>query len=143
MRSIALTAIALALLSGCYSFGQAPRFGQARVAPERVAPGTTALITVGMDDTYGIVHRVEGVVPVEPPVRIPLYDNGEHGDAEAGDGVWSYAVEVPDIAPPGSSEITFTAYTEDGLPVEVRTRDRRVVELQTALPFTIENPGER
>ncbi len=142
MRKTILFSISLLALSGCFTFGQAPEIGQAEVTPSVLAPDSSGLITVVINDAHNIVDRVEGVVQVEPPVRIPLYDDGTHGDAEAGDGAWSIQVPVPGDAPAGNYEIVFTAYTDDGLPVEVRGRDRKVVVLRTSLPFVIAKPGE-
>jgi len=142
MRGLVFSAIAVAALSGCYTFGQAPRMGQVQVTPGVLSPGSTGLITVAISDSYDIVDRVKGMVQVEPPIPIPLYDDGTHGDVEAGDGLWSFSVPVPIDAPVGEYEIVFTAYTDDGLPVEVRTKEREVVALQAGLPFVIAYPKE-
>lgn len=132
----------LVLLAGCHTFGGAPRIQSATVTPEVLAPDSTGLIRVALDDAYGLVRRVEGEVAVEPPVRIPLFDDGTHGDEKAADGIWSYEVKVPFNAPPGSHEVVFTAYGADGLPVEVRTKEEGVVPLQAGIPVVVAYPKE-
>lgn len=38
------------------------------------------------------------------PNQIPMYDDGTHGDAEAGDGLWTLQVELPYFEPLGADQ---------------------------------------
>jgi len=73
----------------------------------------------GMFITGGVHEDTEGMSMEESsaasaligdwePNRVPLFDDGTQGDAEAGDGVWTLVVEMPVLEPPVKLEYKYT-----------------------------------
>lgn len=135
--SLTFALAALAALAGCNSLGGVPEFTSSQIAPQTLHPGDTALITIAVKDKNDIVHSVVGMVKEEPDLKLTLRDNGEEGDVQAGDGTWSLAVQVPLEAPPGSFNLTFTAYRSDGVPVPIRRDDGTIDSLTVEMPLII------
>ena len=46
--------------AGCHLISGTPALDHARITPEDLKPGDTAVITVEVKDRHGIVQRVEG-----------------------------------------------------------------------------------
>ncbi len=113
------------------------------MTPSDLKPGTTAVITVEVNDRFGIVDRVDGIVKEDPRLTFALRDDGvTPGDAKAGDGVWSLQVEVPFQAAPGEYELELTAYNSSGEVLLVRNAEGDTVPLTVSIPVSIRLPQE-
>ena len=128
LRSVALVGLALALFSGCATTKQ-PALTEAKVVPARLAPGEGAIICVTVVDPQGIIAVVNATVREYPEISYDLNDSGEEGDEVAGDGLWTFAVEVPGGAPPGEYNWDFEAYDADGNLVKVTTETGETITL--------------
>lgn len=135
----------LCLLVGCNTLGRQPQLMEAQITPSTLRPGDSALITVKVKDKYDIVCDVVGVIREDQRQKFRLRDDGQPPhDTTAGDGIWSFMVDVPFLAPPGQFTLEFTALDSRGNPVIVKTRDGAVPLKQTcifAIHFPPENAG--
>jgi hypothetical protein len=95
----------------------------ARSDPAKLSPGDDGLILVRVIDTQGVVAAVTATVREYPTMVLDLNDAGTEGDKVAGDGIWSFAVEVPGGAPAGVYNWDFAAYDANGNPVKVTTKE--------------------
>ena len=128
---------AMPLLAGCNSMGGVPQFVGAVISPIELHPGDTALVTIDVKDKNGIIDAISGVIDEEPSRSLKLHDDGQEGDLKAGDSTWSLAVKVPLQAPPGTFNLTFTAYRSDGVAVPVRGNDGTIESLAVHMPLVI------
>ena len=90
----------LAALAGCATSSRQPSMKEARIQPEHLEPGDTAIITVEVADRFNIVQRVEGLVKEDRTITFKLRDDGITPDKKAGDNIWTIQVDVPFNAPP-------------------------------------------
>lgn len=127
----------ISLLAGCNSLGGVPEFTDAGISPLALHPGDTALVTIDVKDKNNIVAAVVGTIAEAPDRKLKLHDDGEEGDVKPGDGTWSLAVQVPLEAPPGTFNLTFTAYRSDGVAVPIRHKDGTIDALSVSMPLTI------
>jgi hypothetical protein len=139
---LGLLLVAVLALAGCNHLAGQPQFRAAAVTPPILAPDSSGIITVKVDDPHGIVARVEGVVRENEDIRLPFRDDGQGEDETAGDGVWSIRVDVPFETPPGEFALVVTAYRDDGQPILVRQKDAGAVPMATTLPVVIRYPEE-
>lgn len=116
-----MAAVALVVaVGGCNTAGRQPKLRNAEISPSQLSPNDSALITVNVVDKHDVVERVVGVVQEDPRAEFTLRDDGTMGDVAAGDGVWSFKVDVPVTAPPGAFTLVITAYNAEGEAVLVR-----------------------
>lgn len=134
-RTLALGTLTLA--AGCNSLGGVPEFKASAIAPEALHPGDTALITIDVKDKNGIIDSIVGAVKEEPGIKLTLRDDGQEGDVKAGDGTWSLAVIVPLEGPPGTYQLSFTAYRSDGVAVPIRGEGGEIAPLSVEFPLVI------
>jgi len=147
MRSCVAVAAAVFVVyaaQGCATQARQPKLNNAMLAPETVYPGYEgALLTVELRDPDGIVDRIDWVVEGYEDQVFTLNDEGERGDAAAGDGVWSMRVDVPFNTPKGAYRVTLRAYDSEGRPIIVRGPDDGRVPLTTSLTAVVEYPPEQ
>jgi hypothetical protein len=88
------------------------------VSPSTTPPGAPVLLTVTVADPE---HQVDTIAAWlrDTSVTLDLHDNGQDGDALAGDGIWSATLLVPQATPVGSYTVTFSAYNAKGDPILV------------------------
>ncbi|MBI2423956.1 MAG: hypothetical protein HYV27_14080 [Candidatus Hydrogenedentes bacterium] len=134
---LALLSVTL-ILGGCNTLASAPEFRGAKISPDQLYPGDSALITVEVKDREAIIQRIEGVVKEDPRITFKLRDDGVDPDEKAGDGIWTLRVDVPPVAPSGEFLLEFTAYSSGGYPVEVHDANKNVVPLKDSLPIVIQ-----
>jgi hypothetical protein len=134
-------ALMVAILAGCNTYGRQPRVRQALIEPAELHPGDTALISVQIEDRFGIVKRVEGVVREDPRITFQLRDDGVEPDLKAGDGIWILPVDVPFQAPPGKFTLDVTAYRSDGEAIVVRDEKENAVVLGSSFEMLILFPA--
>lgn len=137
LKSLVLASAVFSLLAGCNSLGGVPQFKSSQIAPQDLHPGDTALITIDVKDKNNIIHSIVGVVKEAPDIKLPLHDDGTEGDVKAADGTWSLAVQVPPKVPPGSFNLTFTAYRSDGVAVPIRDDAGNISSLTAGMPLEI------
>ncbi len=113
--------VVLALGAGCAR--QRLAMMDARSDPAKLSPGDEGLVCVLVLDTQAVVAAVTASVREYPTMVVDLNDNGEEGDKVAGDGVWSFAIEVPEAASAGVYNWDFAAYDANGNPVKVTTEE--------------------
>jgi alpha-L-fucosidase len=89
-----------------------PRLADARIRPASIRIGEHVVGTVAVDDPARQVAAVEAVVAQAPDYMFRLNDAGENGDEVAGDGIWTFALDVD--APPGVYHIDFVAHGAAG-----------------------------
>ena len=134
--------LALVVLIGCNSLDRQPRLAEAAIVPATLSPGDTAIVTVTVtNDHFGIVDRVRAVVLEDPRMKFDLRDDGTAPDLEAGDGIWTMQVDVPDKAPAGDFVLQFTATTADGNPIPVRGAEGSEAPLSVTHAFSIQVVG--
>ena len=139
---IASALSALLTLSGCNTLSGEPTITRAAINPKVLEPGSSAVITLTVNDRHNAIERIEGVVLEDPRIAFRLRDDGQPPDEQAEDGVWSMQVDVPFQAPPGQFRLEFTAFGPDGMPVSVRDDQGRVVPLKETVPIIIQYPAE-
>ncbi|HOJ33972.1 MAG TPA: hypothetical protein PKY35_06785 [Candidatus Hydrogenedentes bacterium] len=133
----------LVVCSGCNTLSRQPQLMDAQITPSSLRPGDSALMTVRVKDKHDVVKDVVGIVREDQRQKFRLRDDGiAPHDTTAGDGVWSFLVDVPFLAPPGQFTLEFTALDSRGKPVLVKTREGTVPLRQTCT-FSIEFPKEQ
>ncbi len=141
MRLLTTLAVAI-VLSGCATTKQ-PMITSAAIIPNQLQPGDTAVISVQIEDKFGVVTRVEGVVKEDPTLNFKLLDDGQAPDAAAGDGIWTLEVAVPFNAPPGDFQFNLVAYDDSGSPVLIRDENGEVMTLNTNFTLNITIPPQQ
>lgn len=139
-------------LAGCATLGRGriPQMHNAKIEPDMLNLGDTAVITIEVADRLAIVTRVEGEVVEEQGlegaekrgrrIRFKLGDDGQPPDAAAGDGIWSLRVDVPFQAPPGDYTLKFIGYDLQGEVVLVPDQNGNDVPLSATFTVTILYP---
>ena len=135
-------ALALVAFGGCSTITQ-PRLGTPVISQSELSPGESTVITIDARDRSGAISRIEAVVMQDTRQKLPLYDDGQEPDVEAGDGIWSMRVKVPFMAPPGPYTLQITAYDEQGEVVLINTRDGETVPLMKVCRFVIAYPKDK
>jgi hypothetical protein len=136
-------AILLALaLTGCNTMGRQPKLQDATINPAALKPGDSATITVKVADKHKIVQRLVATVSEDQRMKFKLHDDGVAPDEKAGDGIWSYSVRVPFMAPPGSFTIEITAYNAKGEAINVRKGQKDVGPLTATCTWNIAYPPD-
>jgi len=120
MKKPGLILMVLVVITGC---AQQLAMMDARSDPAKLSPGDESLICVKVIDTQGVVAAVTATVREYPAISLDLNDSGEEGDKVAGDGVWSFAFDVPYEASSGEYNWDFEAFDADGDPVKVTTKE--------------------
>ncbi|HOE66336.1 MAG TPA: hypothetical protein PLO62_07400 [Candidatus Hydrogenedentes bacterium] len=108
-----------------------------RIEPVAVRPGESLKISTRIADPDRQVDTVGVTIPQLDGQTFDLYDNGSNGDAQAGDGIWSYAFTLPPTAAPGQYALNIVAYDKNGTPLLVKAADGRSRLLQAQAPFTV------
>ena len=126
---VAFVGLVVALVSGCATTAQQPALSDAKVVPAEASPGDKTLVQVKLVDPQGLVSVVVAPVREFPQISFDLKDNRENGDAVAGDGIWSHAMEIPPVAPAGEYTWDFEAYDADINALEVTGEDGETVPL--------------
>lgn len=103
----------------------------AKVEPAEAKPGASILVTVKVSDPDHLIDTIAATVDGMPG-SAELYDNGTHGDAAAGDGVWSGAIALVPQTAPGEHAISIAAFNAGGNPV------MKTVENQPPVPLKAE-----
>lgn len=96
------------------------------VSPNKVAPGKNVLLTVRVNDPQHAVDTVAATVGAMNGVSFDLYDNGSNGDKTAGDGVWSYQLQVPAGLTAKDYEINVAAFDAYGAPVMIEENGGKI-----------------
>lgn len=112
----------------------------AQILPVDLAPGDTAVITVRVEDKFGVVRRVEGVVKEDRTVKFEFQDSGVPPDADAGDEIWTIQVDVPFNAPPGTFEFEVTGYDDQDEVIVINDEHGEAAPLQTSFKLDIRYP---
>lgn len=121
-------------------------FSNLAVAPNAVAPGNTAAITVDLLDRKNQVDTVAAMLTNgSRKFLFDLYDNGTHGDETAGDSMWSVNVTIPATADPGPHTLQLSAYDTMGDPImldkESQTPLGMSVEMEILSPEDAQEPA--
>ncbi len=120
MKKTGLILIVFVVITGCAQ--QRLAMMDARSDPAKLSPGDESLICVRVIDTQDVVAAVTATVREYRAIILDLNDSGEQGDKVAGDGVWSFAFDVPYEAF-GQYNWDFEAFDDNGDPVKVATAD--------------------
>ena len=142
VRIIAVIASAL-VAAGCMSVPKRPAISSASIVPSDLKPGDSAVMTVEVQDKFGLVQRVEGIVKEDPTVLFQLQDDGIAPDKQAGDGIWSLQVDVPFNAPPGEFEVTVNTYNASGELILITNEEGEVSPLMASFGLIIRFPPDR
>lgn len=84
------------------------------VSPSEMGIGDKALFSVKLKAPDDAVQSVTVITSEAPDYRFYLNDNGENGDAKAGDGTWSFEVTVPGEAQPGPYVLEVKVLDKEG-----------------------------
>ena len=115
---------------------------QISVVPENpelnLKAGTTGTFTFKVTDNEGKIAAITGYIIEYPDFTLALNDNGESGDENAQDGIWSTEINVPGTAPSGKYNFVFEAFdsaqnsimtiTETGEEVKLTTKTVLIVK---------------
>lgn len=134
--------LAAALMAGCAATGGQPVMHSPQILPGDLKPGDTALITVQVDDKFGVVRKVEGVVKEDRTIKFNFTDNGVTPDATPNDGIWTIQVDVPFNAPPGTFEFEVSGYAGDDTLIVVDDKNGEAAPLTTSFKLEIRYPDE-
>ena len=121
MKKTGLILMVLVVSAGCAQ--QQLAMIDAGSDPAEFSPGDETIVSVRVIDTQCVVAAVTATVREYSAISLDLNDNGEEPDKVAGDGVWSFAFDVPGEAGPGQYNWDFEAFDADGDPVMVTTAD--------------------
>ncbi len=104
--------------------------------PASVKAGETVVVRTEVIDQQNAIDTLAATFG-KTAVTVDLHDNGEQGDATAGDGVWSGTLAVPPETRAGAHEITILAYDANGDPIMTLTADQRVTSLSAKTGLTV------
>ncbi|MCH7959443.1 MAG: hypothetical protein IID08_04905 [Candidatus Hydrogenedentes bacterium] len=104
---------------------------QATVIPAQARPGESVLVSVHVADPRGQIDTVAATLHGVNGFMFDLYDNGTHGDAIQGDGVWSYVLQIPTLAGASSYRVVVTAYDRSGDIIEFDNSEGESTPLTT------------
>lgn len=135
-----LAGLVAGLALGCNTLGRQPKMAEAQVSPARLAVNQEAIITVKLTDREAVVDRVIATVKEDPRIKMRLNDSAQGADETAGDGVWTLAVRVPPLAPPGAWTLEITAYDTGGNVVLTKQADGTVAPLMSTAEVVITYP---
>ena len=136
-------AILLAVaMAGCNTMGRQPKLQDATINPVALKPGDNAAITVKVVDKHKIVQRVVATVAEDQRMKFKLRDDGAAPDEKAGDGIWSYSVRVPFMAPPGNFTLEITAYNAKGEAINVKKGQKEIGPLTATCTWSITYPPD-
>lgn len=110
MRFI-ITILVLAGMAGCSS-ELAVR--KVTIDPPEPEVGGTATMMVTFKGHADQVASVRAVVEESSEIQYILNNNGENGDMKAGDKIWTYTVDVPYEAQPGTYHLRFVIRDVNG-----------------------------
>jgi hypothetical protein len=114
-----------------------PGLLNAKVEPAAAKPGDTVLIAVQVKDPEHVVDTVAAMIEGMDG-SAELYDNGSHGDATAGDGVWSGSVALKPPIAPGEHVIHVSAFNAAGSLATTKTGDQAPVPLTAQTKITVQ-----
>lgn len=117
MRKITLLMTAI-LFAGCSKNPQI-QIISAKLQPEVASVGEKVRIEVQFAGDTEAIGRVQAVVREYPEYAFTLNDQGQAGDAEAGDGVWSYETSVPEDAPAQRYHLDILVKDKDGKLIQI------------------------
>jgi len=120
MKKTGLILMVLVVITGCAQ--QRLAMMDARSDPAKLSPGDESIISVRVIDKQGVVAAVTATVREYRAISLDLKDSGEEGDEVAGDGVWSFAFDVPYEAS-GEYNWDFEAFDANSDPVKVTTEE--------------------
>jgi len=132
---VAAACLAADVAGGCAT-GK-PAFTNATVTPIEVAIGKSAVLSVSISGARGTVNSVVATVREVPEMAIQMFDDGLEGDETASDGVWSFRLDVPPTAVPGTYHFDIRAYDETGAEIMVKREAAVYVPLSTETSVTI------
>jgi hypothetical protein len=117
MKKAGLVLMMLVIIVGCA--GTKLAMMEAKNDPAKVSPGDMMTVSVRIVDSKGVVESVTATVREAQEIRLYLNDKGEDGDETAGDGVWTFGMEVPYEAQPGVYHWDIEAFDANSRPVKV------------------------
>jgi len=133
--SIALVALLLGIVPGCAT--QRLAISDAKILPAKVAPGQEAVLSLKVIDPKHDVKAITATVREFPDISLDLNDSGGEGDKVAGDGVWSYAIEVPYGAPAGTFNWDFEVYDASGNVIKVTEKgEEKALKAEATVEIT-------
>lgn len=126
--------------AGCATHLEQPSFFEATMVPSNLKPGDAALITVKVEDTFGVVSSVEGSVLEDTTIRFHFRDDGQLSDTVAADGIWTMKVQVPFNAPPGGFTFEIQAFDKSSNPIVVLDENKEATPLSMSFTLNITYP---
>lgn len=87
------------------------------VEPAEAVPGGAITVSAGVTDPDGVVDTVVATLHTQTALTYDLYDNGDKGDMAPKDGIWSFAIDVPEAAALGEYRVSAVAYDRNGNPI--------------------------
>lgn len=87
---------------------------QISATPEELGIGDQGLVTVTMKGPKNSIKSITATVREESSFTFQLNDGGKNGDITAGDNVWSFQIQVPYEAPPGTYNLEFSVVDMEG-----------------------------
>jgi hypothetical protein len=114
-----------------------PRFGAAAAEGSPAEPGDVVLLHAQLVDPHQQVDTLVGGVGSAEAYEFDLFDNGTHGDAQAHDGVWSYALPISSDWSTGEHVVFVTAFDSFGAPIRVENTAGAAEALSTTIPFAV------
>ncbi|NUM56794.1 MAG: hypothetical protein HUU46_24460 [Candidatus Hydrogenedentes bacterium] len=129
-------------VTGCNTMGRQPKLQDAVINPAALKPGENATITVKVVDKHKIVQRVVATVAEDQRMKFKMRDDGVAPDEKAADGIWSYSVRVPFMAPPGNFTLEITAYNAKGEAINVKKGQKEIGPLTATTSWSITYPPE-
>jgi hypothetical protein len=112
--------------------GKAPGLRQITIFPDVASPGDAVRFSMAVDDSSGGIGDVfVDLTGIRGEATVWLRDDGQGGDQQSGDGVYSTLFTVPEGVAEGIHYVTFAA--RDSL---------NLAEATETVPIEIENPPE-
>lgn len=140
MQRVSILLITIVIgASGCLTSPQ-PHLSEAKMVPDNLKPGDTALITVEVFDSLNLVQSVTGLVKEDKTINFRFRDDGTKGDETAGDAIWSMKVDVPFNAPPGGFTFEISAFDVNENLIIVRDENNEAVGMTTSFTLDITYP---
>ena len=132
----------LAALAGCATSSRQPSMKEARIQPEHLEPGDTAIITVEVADRFNIVQRVEDLVKEDRTITFKLRDDSITPYKKSGVNIWTIPLGVPFNAPPGQLVLGERAYNSEGGGRLGHDENDEAAPLSISFKLIIEYPEE-
>ncbi len=115
-------------------------FAEIHTEPEIPISGTSLKLIARIVDTLNIIDTVS-VNIFGTPISTDLRDDGQNGDENAGDGIWTGILNLPENVI-GNKTLVLTAFDEKGKIIQMKMNDETLKPAIATYECVIQSPEQ-